>query len=78
MVKVKRAIENVANVLSGADSSRPISPDYLDVNSRDDLTGEVYFVTYGPYNILPSFDPNCLIALVSAREPPHYTYYFYL
>ncbi|PJF19836.1 hypothetical protein PSACC_00338 [Paramicrosporidium saccamoebae] len=57
---IGKVVNTVANFLSGAETERPVSPEYLElcVGGQD-----VYLVTYGPYGVLPSFDPDCLSAI---------------
>jgi hypothetical protein len=54
-------VRNIAGFLSGAETDRPVSPEYLDVSTPSQ---ETFLVTYGSYGILPSFDPDCLAAIV--------------
>ena len=55
-------MSSIAGFLSGAEPIQPASPEYCDVITPTDQTA--YLVTYGPYGILPSFDPDCLAAIV--------------
>lgn len=60
--KINQVVTSVAGFLSGADSGRPTSPEYLEVDLEEKQ--RLFLVAYGPYGILPSFDPDCLTAMV--------------
>lgn len=60
--RINQMMTSVAGFLSGAETARPTSPEYLEVDVEE--KPELFLVTYGPYGILPSFDPDCLATMV--------------
>jgi hypothetical protein len=63
MAALGKVVNTVANFLAGAETERPMSPEYLELSVGEQ---RVYLVTYGAYGVLPSFDPDCLSAIVIA------------
>lgn len=59
--RIGQVVGRVADFFSGAERvHHPSSSlEYLEEGA------ELFLVTYGPYGILPSFDPDCLAAIVS-------------
>lgn len=63
----------VANVVAGVEVQQ-----YEETEDDGDATAtkekgdnvRIYLVTYGSYGPLPSFDPDCLTAMVSVRPSP--------
>ena len=60
--RLGQVVSSVTDFLSGAERIRPVSPEYLELSV--DERAELFLVTYGPYGILPSFDSDCLAAIV--------------
>lgn len=67
--RIEAMAGTVASFLAGAETYRATSPEYFDVGVSEEQQ-TVHLVSYGPYETLPSFDPDCLTAIVP-RHVPH-------
>ena len=66
--RLSQVVGSIAGFLSGAEPIPPASPEYCNVAMPTEQTA--FLVTYGPYGILPSFDPDCLAAIVPLDRQP--------
>lgn len=63
-MKIGESFKRVANFIAGAEPLTRLDGEEM-VNKEEIMKQEPFLVTYGPYSILPSFDPNCLTYIVS-------------
>lgn len=60
MSQIRGAFKSVVDFIKGAEEHQ-LTGDYVEIEGEE---MDLYLVTYGPYGILPSADPDCLIAMV--------------